>query len=213
MGKSMSEKIREARASMGLSQSKLAEVIGVTSRSVQAYELGEKKPRLKVMLPLARALNVSSTYLSDDECTDPAAGIEKDRYLEAVQQSFGTKGVKEIDSLITASIALMAGGEISPNQKREYFEAIQIAYVDSMREAKVKFSPKKNAPIENEAKSAFGNMASLSSTNENAFKDALTLPIESNDATKSDVPQAEQPQQKLIEVVQLVPKEDRKQQE
>ena len=51
--KSFSDKIRDARASLGLSQADVAQAAEVSVRSVAAYENGEKKPRQGTMLKLA----------------------------------------------------------------------------------------------------------------------------------------------------------------
>lgn len=214
MEKPISEKIKEARAFMNLSQSRLAEEVGVTTRSIQAYELGEKKPRLRVLLPLARVLNVSSKYLSDDECTDPSAEIEKDQHLEAAQQSFGVKGAQEVDSLMNACAAFMAGGDITEEQKRKYFEAIQDAYVISRSEAKAKFSPKKNLPVANETNREFESLNSSPNINTNPSAETPTIPVFVYDSKGGDSPQAKHPQkEELIEVVKVGLGETTKRQE
>ena len=69
--KTFSEKVKEARVSLGISQPQLGKKIGLSVRSVIAYEKGEKKPRPASMLKLAKALGVSVKFLSDDECEDP----------------------------------------------------------------------------------------------------------------------------------------------
>ena len=43
--KAFADKVKDARISLGMSQTQLAQEVGVSSRSVQAYESGEKKPR------------------------------------------------------------------------------------------------------------------------------------------------------------------------
>ena len=80
--KAFADKVKEARISLGLSQTQLAQEVGVSPRSVQAYERGEKTPRAAMMAKLAKALQVSIKFLTDDECEDPVADIEKDNYIE-----------------------------------------------------------------------------------------------------------------------------------
>ena len=75
--KAFADKVKEARVSLGLSQTQLAQEVGVSPRSVQAYERGEKTPRAAMMAKLAKALKVSVRFLADDECEDPVADIEK----------------------------------------------------------------------------------------------------------------------------------------
>ena len=53
------EKVRDAREKCGFSQTELAEKIGISKRSVIAYESGEKEPRHSTLMKLAKALGVS----------------------------------------------------------------------------------------------------------------------------------------------------------
>ena len=48
--KAFADKVKEARISLGLSQTQLAQEVGVSPRSVQAYERGEKTPLLRIYI-------------------------------------------------------------------------------------------------------------------------------------------------------------------
>lgn len=137
--KAFSEKVKEARTSLGLSQPQLAQSIGITTRSVQAYESGDKKPRASVMAKLAKALKVSIKFLSDDECEDPVADIEKDNYITEARERYGSKGVRDVDQLLADNAALFAGGDLSQEQKDAFFEAVMKSYITCKEEARVKF--------------------------------------------------------------------------
>ncbi len=137
-----SEKVKQARISLGMPQTQLAKEIGVTSRSIQAYEKGEKTPRQAMMAKLARALGVSVRFLTDDGCTDPVADIEKDNYIEDARTRYGSKGARDVDRLLADNAALFAGGELSQDQKDAFFQAVMTAYVTCKEEAKVKFGKK-----------------------------------------------------------------------
>ena len=137
--KAFAEKAKEARISLGWSQTRLAQEVGVSSRSVQAYERGEKTPRPAMLAKLAKALRVSVKFLSDDECTDPMADIEKDTYIEEARKRYGAKGVRDVDQLLAENTALFAGGELSQDQKDAFFQAVMTAYVTCKEEAKAKF--------------------------------------------------------------------------
>ena len=137
--KAFAEKAKEARISLGWSQTRLAQEVGVSSRSVQAYERGEKTPRPAMLAKLAKALKVSVKFLSDDECTDPMADIEKDTYIEEARRRYGAKGVRDVDQLLAENTALFAGGELSQDQKDAFFQAVMTAYVTCKEEAKAKF--------------------------------------------------------------------------
>ena len=140
--KTFSEKVKEARVSLGISQPQLGKKIGLSVRSVIAYEKGEKKPRPASMLKLAKALGVSVKFLSDDECEDPMADIEKDDYIAEARERYGATGAKSMDELLSANTALFAGGELSQEQKDAFFEAVMKAYITCKEEARRKFGKK-----------------------------------------------------------------------
>ena len=140
--KTFSEKAKEARVSLGISQPQLGKKIGLSVRSVIAYEKGEKKPRPASMLKLAKALGVSVKFLSDDECEDPMADIEKDDYIAEARERYGAAGAKNMDELLSANTALFAGGELSQEQKDAFFEAVMKAYITCKEEARRKFGKK-----------------------------------------------------------------------
>lgn len=140
--KPMSQKIAESRCKLGLSQKELAKMAGVSDRSVLAYEKNEKVPRQKTLYSLARALNVSVKYLTDDECTDPKEDIDADKFLGESYDKVGLSGTRDLKRLIEQNEALFAGGELSQEEKDIYFDALMSAYVNCKNKAKEKFSKK-----------------------------------------------------------------------
>lgn len=140
--KTFSDKVKEARVSLGISQPQLGKKIGLSVRSVIAYEKGEKKPRPASMLKLAKALGVSVKFLSDDECENPMADIEKDDYIAEARERYGVAGAKNMDELLSANTALFADGELSQEQKDAFFEAVMKAYITCKEEARRKFGKK-----------------------------------------------------------------------
>lgn len=139
------EKVKTARSELGDSQAQLAEKVGVSLRTIAAYEQGVKRPRQGTMLKLAKALKVSVKFLSDDDCADPLEEIEKDGYIEEARERYGSAGARDVDDLLKANAALFAGGELSQDQKDAFFEAVMKAYITCKEEAKVKFGhPKKD---------------------------------------------------------------------
>ncbi len=136
------EKVKEARAELNLSQAQLGQASGISHRAITDYERGIKKPRQAAMLRLAKALQVSVRFLSDDSCEDPMMDIEKDGYIEEARVRFGSKGARDIDELLSESTALFAGGELTQEQKDAFFEAIMTAYVTCKQDAKAKFGRK-----------------------------------------------------------------------
>ena len=140
--KSFGDKVREARISLGMAPKQLAEEIGVSLRSVHSYERNEKTPRQTTMAKLAKALQVSVKFLSDDECEDPVADIEKENYIEEARERYGSKGARDVEQLLADNAALFAGGELSDEQKDAFFQAVMAAYVKCKEEAKTKFGKK-----------------------------------------------------------------------
>ena len=140
--KSFAEKVFDARTELGFSQSQLGERVGVSLRSILAYEKGEKTPRPSTVLKLARVLNVSVKFLTDENCENPLEDIEKDGYIEEARERYGAKGARDLDTLIRENCALFAGGELSADEKEVFFEALTKAYIASKEEARSKFSPK-----------------------------------------------------------------------
>ena len=139
--KSFAEKVFDARTELGFSQSQLGERVGVSLRSILAYEKGEKTPRPSTVLKLARVLNVSVKFLTDENCENPLEDIEKDGYIEEARERYGAKGARDLDTLIRENCALFAGGELSADEKEVFFEALTKAYIASKEEARIKFSP------------------------------------------------------------------------
>ena len=140
--KSFAEKVFDARTELGFSQSQLGERVGVSLRSILAYEKGEKTPRPSTVLKLARVLNVSVKFLTDENCENPLEDIEKDGYIEEARERYGAKGARDLDTLIRENCALFAGGELSADEKEVFFEALTKAYIASKEEARIKFYPK-----------------------------------------------------------------------
>ena len=137
--KLFSEKVRDARCELGLSQTQLGELVGVSLRTILAYEKGEKQPRQATMLRLAKALKVSVKFLSDDNCKNPVEDIEKDGYIEEARERYGSQGVRDVNKLLEDNAALFAGGELSQDQKDAFFRAVMTAYVTCREEARKKF--------------------------------------------------------------------------
>ena len=137
-----SDKIKRAREVAKLTQYELAQEVGVSQRTIASYESGGARARRSTTEKLARALKVSVKYLSDDACVDPLEDIEKDEYIEQARELYGSKGVRDMDTLLADNAALFAGGELSQEQKDAFFQAVMTAYVTCKEEASKKFGPK-----------------------------------------------------------------------
>ena len=139
---SFAEKVYSARTELGLSQGQLGEKVGVSIRSILAYEKGEKTPRPTTMLKLAKALNVSVKFLTDENCENPLEDIEKDGYIEEARERYGAKGARDMQSLLADNVALLAGGKLSVEEMDLFYEAITKVYISCKEEARAKFTRK-----------------------------------------------------------------------
>ena len=126
--KSFGAKVKEQRGNLGLSQKQLAEKAGMGIRTITSYELGERKPYQAQLYKLAKALEVSTEYLQNDNIEDPSYGLDRMEYVEDMAEN----------------TALFAGGTLSEEAKDAYFQAVAEAYYDCKKAARKTFGKKKN---------------------------------------------------------------------
>ena len=125
-----------------LSQSQLAQKIGVSKRAVAAYETENTRPRERTMYHLAKALGVSVKYLSDIKCTNPLEEIEKDEAMLRTYELYGKSDADKLSELLTQNKALFAGGSLSEDELDRYFQALTETYLQAKLQAKLKFGKK-----------------------------------------------------------------------
>ena len=74
--KHLAKKLRQIREALGLSQTEMLRRLGLESvihySRISEYELGKNEPPLPVILGYARAANISTDVLIDDELDLPA---------------------------------------------------------------------------------------------------------------------------------------------
>ena len=138
-----SDKIKRSREVVGLTQQELADLVGVSNRTIASYESGGASARRSTITKLARELKVSVRFLLEEECTDPLSDIEKDDYVEEARRLYGSAGARDVDTLLRDNAALFAGGELSQEEKDAFFQAVMRAYVTSKDIASEKFGRKK----------------------------------------------------------------------
>ena len=127
------EKVKEARLALNLSQAELAQMTGISERSLYTYEQLGTLPRKNNIRKLAEALHISVSYLLDDEETDSQSHIDEDMFLAEAREQFGAKGAREAQEVLGRVSSLFAGGEL----------ALMAVYMDSKKNAREKFTPKK----------------------------------------------------------------------
>lgn len=138
-----SEKVKRSREALQLNQQELSELVGVSKRSIAAYETTGTRPRGRIAQRLAAALKVTTDYLLNDQITDPTYGYEKAFYVEQARQRLGIQGAIELDKLLEQNLALFAGGELDQEAKDAFFEAVMKAYLECKEASRRKFGSKK----------------------------------------------------------------------
>ena len=138
------EKVKQHREELGWNQQQLADRVGVSKRSVAAYETDGSLPRRAVMSRLAEALRVSVDYLMSESITDPAFGMEKDGFVGEADRRYGARGRREVEALLAQNAALFAGGTLDQEGKDAFFEAVMKAYLTCKEEAKKTYGRKRS---------------------------------------------------------------------
>lgn len=91
----MGQRIKEARLNMGITQTKLAELIGVAAAEISQYESGKRKPRWDKFPKLLDVLNVSAdeilgrevSVVSEDEDYKVKLAKRDLQIIEALKQN------------------------------------------------------------------------------------------------------------------------------
>lgn len=127
------ERLKEKRMEAGLTQVQLAEKAGVTARTIQNYELGNRKPsNMEVIQKIADALNATTEYLLGSSGT----------YVVEAHEKGGSKAARDIEQLVSEVTGLFAGGELSEESLEGAMKALNDAYWIA-KEKNRKFTPKK----------------------------------------------------------------------
>lgn len=140
-------KIKHLRKKAGLSQEDLAAKLGVSQKSICNYENNTRFPKgQKVIKGLADIFNVTIDYLISD--TDDTTSKET-LFISSAKDEFGYKGKNEAEMLIERTAAVLAGGELSEEDKDAFFQSITQLYFDAKNKARKKYG-KKNSNSETE---------------------------------------------------------------
>jgi transcriptional regulator with XRE-family HTH domain len=121
------EKIKTRRCELGLSQTELASVCGISLRSVQNYESGQRHPaNISIVKKIAKALKVGHEYLLDDAA----------QYVIDAAARGGENAAHDVDRLLSDIQGLFAGGELTPQDKDKVMRAINEIYWESKETVK-----------------------------------------------------------------------------
>lgn len=111
------EKLQKLRKDKGLTQSELAQMVGVSCRSIQNYELGARYPKRHILNKLCSVLGTKIEYL-----------VSADDFIGLVRAEDGSKGVISAQHLLECAGALFAGGDMSEDDKDKVMLALQNIY-------------------------------------------------------------------------------------
>ncbi len=127
------DRLREKRTAAGMTQSELARRAGVTSRTIQNYELGDRRPsNMEVIQRIADALGTTTEYLLG------SSGA----YVVAARQRGGAEAARDIDQLVSEVTGMFAGGSLSEEALDGAMRALNDAYWIA-KEKNRKYAPKK----------------------------------------------------------------------
>ena len=127
------EKVKTVRKTKDMSQTQLAQAIGVSLRTVGGWEKEGRYPKQhELYQKLADTLGCDVSYLmSEDEA-----------FITEASEQFGNRGARQAQQILEQAAAMFAGGSLTDEDKIAFMDEIQSLYLDSKRRAK-KFTPKK----------------------------------------------------------------------
>lgn len=127
------DRLKEKRTEAQLTQVELAEKAGVTARTIQNYELGNRKPsNMEIIQRIADALHTTTEYLLGSSGT----------YVIDAHEKGGAKAARDIEELVGEVTGLFAGGELSEESLEGAMKALNDAYWIA-KEKNKKYTPKK----------------------------------------------------------------------
>ncbi|MGN1157223.1 MAG: helix-turn-helix domain-containing protein [Agathobacter sp.] len=127
------EKVKTLRKTKDMSQTQLAQAIGVSLRTVGGWETEGRYPKQhELYQKLADTLGCDISYLMTEE----------EAFITEATEQFGSRGARQAQQILEQAAAMFAGGELSDEDKTAFMDEIQMLYLDSKKRAK-KFTPKK----------------------------------------------------------------------
>ncbi len=116
------EKIKLKRSELKMSQQLLAQKAGLSLRTIQNYESGQRHPaNITIVKDIANAMGITYEYLLDD----------KSQYVIEAGIRGGEKAAFDIDGLLSNIQGVFAGGSLSQEDKDKVIRAINEIYWES----------------------------------------------------------------------------------
>ncbi len=116
------EKIKNFSEKSNLSQSELADRLGISLRTLQRYEKCQRIPAAELLMRIGSIFGATSEELLSDE----------DRFITAAAK-LGPRSALQAMELVNAVGGLFAGGELSQADKDAVMQAIMEAYWDAKK--------------------------------------------------------------------------------
>jgi len=118
------EKVKNARIAKNWSQSDLAKQAGISLRTIQNYESGERLPKKKeTYTKLADVLETDENTLLDENAS----------FVLKAYEEYGDTAMDQARKLISDVKALWAGGQMAPEDMDVMMQAMQEAYWDAKK--------------------------------------------------------------------------------
>ena len=133
---SFSENLKTAREKADLTQQKLADLSGVSKRTIQGWESGEKSPKnLNYVRRVAEVLGTTTEALLS----------EAEQYVIDAYEKGGVKAAREIEKLVNGVAALFAGGSGAPvldqDEKDGIMAVLNEVYWETKKDAGKAYEP------------------------------------------------------------------------
>lgn len=120
-------KIRERRSSMGISQEKLGEKVGITFQQVQKYERGQNRVSASMLYNIANILNVDFAFFTDgfgatacpSELHDPNVPVYSTSGLRGISRD---KPSKPEDAAIVRTLSKIDNSDV----KRKFLAILKL---------------------------------------------------------------------------------------
>ncbi len=128
------DKILYLRQKLDMKQKELADKVGITEATLSRYENGKRNPRGDIAAKLAKALDVTTDYLLNENFND--ASHSKSSTPTKREQ-------KDHDTFMEDAKALFMNGELDEDDKEKIFKDISDLFWESKKINKEKYSKKK----------------------------------------------------------------------
>lgn len=112
---SIGSRMKERREELGMTQTQLAEIIGVTKGAVGNYETDANSPKASIMYKVFSALQCDANYLYQDEMSEPESSMlpQKERSILKLFRLLNEEGQEKLtdyaDDLVQSGKYIKSG--------------------------------------------------------------------------------------------------------